>query len=39
MSKTQAEPQQLEMPVVTEAEAAKPKRKPRKGIIRLGVAV
>jgi single-stranded DNA-binding protein len=39
MGKTQVPVQQLEMPVVVEAEAAKPKRKPRKGIIRVGAAV
>jgi hypothetical protein len=32
--------QQLEMPlVVEETDAAKPRRKPRKGIIRVGAAV
>jgi single-stranded DNA-binding protein len=39
MGKTQAELQQLEMPLVEEAAAARPKRKPRKGIIRVGAAV
>jgi single-stranded DNA-binding protein len=37
--KAQTQPQPLEMPVATEAEAARPKRKPRKGIIRVGAAV
>jgi single-strand DNA-binding protein len=39
IGKPQAQAKQLEMPVVTEAEVAKPKRKPRKGIIRVGAAV
>jgi single-stranded DNA-binding protein len=39
MGKPQAQPQQMEMPVVTEAEAARPKRKPHKGIIRVGASL
>jgi single-stranded DNA-binding protein len=39
MGKPQAQAKQLEMPLVEEAEAAKPKRKPRKGIIRVGAVV
>jgi hypothetical protein len=40
MGKPPAQAQQLEMPmVVEEAEAVQPKRKPRKGIIRVGAAV
>jgi single-stranded DNA-binding protein len=39
MGKAQTQAEQLEMPVVTEAEAARPKRKPHKGIIRVGAAL
>jgi single-stranded DNA-binding protein len=39
MGKTQAQLQQLEMPLVAEAGPVQPKRKPRKGIIRVGAAV
>jgi single-stranded DNA-binding protein len=37
--KPQAQAQQLEMPLVVEVEPVQPKRKPRKGIIRVGAVV